>query len=295
MGKHPAERPQLTHLAPAWETHLHSKTECRCNPTTTNETWDGRTHQTTRHHPLTPHKKTMNTRQLLETTIQLHTTLPDPHDTLLYVKANPLTPHNGNSPTNGLPFRIHTLLDNWDDKPRTKTSITSWAAAWAWSWCHWRYDDPDTQPTGDPLLWLHANLDWAENHWPAMKEFTKELQAVHTTLQQAHGLNPINTGRTCPTCETQLQHQITDNGIADNYTCPNCQSEYTPQGLAQLTQLRLANADAELDRDTTAHLLGINRSTLRSWIRRGNLTEHNGKINLAQTRQLLETRQTKLT
>ena len=237
----------------------------------------------------------MNTRQLLETTIQLHTTLPDPHDTLLYVKANPLTPHNGNSPTNGLPFRIHTLLDNWDDKPRTKTSITSWAASWAWSWCHWRYDDPDTKPTGDPLLWLHANLDWAENHWPAMKEFTKELQAVHTTLQQAHGLNPINTGRTCPTCETQLQHQITDNGIADNYTCPNCQSEYTPQGLAQLTQLRLATADTELDRDTTAHLLGINRSTLRSWIRRGNLTEHNGKINLTQTRQLLETRQTKLT
>ena len=90
-------------------------------------------------------------RSALDEVIRLTATLPDPHESLLYVKAVPVDAMQragGSRPLDGLPFRLGAVLDDWDGgTPRTRASIASWAATWAASWCRWRHEDPGVRPT----------------------------------------------------------------------------------------------------------------------------------------------------
>ena len=156
-------------------------------------------------------------RSALDEVIRLTATLPDPHESLLYVKAVPVDAMQragGSRPLDGLPFRLEAVLDDWDGgTPRTRASIASWAATWAASWCRWRHEDPGVRPDGDALAWLADNLEWAQENWPAMDEFAEELGEVRRRLREAHGLDPISSGRPCPVCDGTLVHEVTDDGV----------------------------------------------------------------------------------
>lgn len=229
-------------------------------------------------------------RSALDEVIRLTATLPDPHESLLYVKAVPVDAMQragGSRPLDGLPFRLEAVLDDWDGgTPRTRASIASWAATWAASWCRWRHEDPGVRPDGNALAWLADNLEWAQENWPAMDEFAEELGEVRRRLREAHGLDPISSGRPCPVCDGTLVHEVTDDGVRPDYVCPRCGGVHTEQGLAKLARLRLCSADANLTRRDVARILDVSAARIRKWIHRGQIVEADGRISLAEARRL---------
>jgi hypothetical protein len=50
---------------------------------------------------------------------------------------------------------------------------------------------------------------------------------------------------------------------------------------------RILHSDEYVTRDEAAAILGVNRSTMRSWIRRGLLKETNGQIRLDEATRLI--------
>lgn len=254
---------------------------------------------------------------LLETVIQLADRMPDPHADLLTVKGINPAGNGHSSNRDGMPFHLDTAIDWWNtakDDPRgirSRTGVDSWASAWARSWCEIA-DDGSQPPSTQALLWLHGRLGWAQANYPFLTEFTTELSHVQHQLEHACGLDPIPTGRTCPSCNTQpttqppdtqdtpqqapsarggvLVRLVTDQGVADNLTCLECGGEFTPQGLASLNRIRLdalaEGQDRWIPRDQARQILGIESVFLRKWISRGNLKEDNGKVNLRHAAQL---------
>ena len=173
-----------------------------------------------------------------------------------------------------------------------------------------RNDNARLLQTWLPLLWLLTHLTWAENNFPAITEFEQELEHVQRQLEHACGLDPIPTGRTCPSCTTppkptnthnptqqperarggMLVRLVTNQGVSELLTCTQCGGEFTPQGLASLNRLRLdafaEGKDRWVPRSQARQILGIDATLLRMWIKRGRLEEHDGKINLKHAASL---------
>ncbi|WP_188043679.1 helix-turn-helix domain-containing protein [Changpingibacter yushuensis] len=235
----------------------------------------------------------MTLHQTLERVIRLATTMPDPWAVILGVRGGDPTRFGHGGPTDGLPFRLDLTTDFWDTEPgdvrgiRTKTGVDDWATIWAWSWWEWA-DDGSSRPTGNGLLWLHTHLDWAISHYPSLGEFEEELAYVLRALEHVHGLDPVQTDRTCPGCGGQLQHQVTEEGLTDTYDCPGCGSQYTTEGLELMSISAALTAHELVSQNQAAELLGISRFTISSWIRRGQLEAHGtGKrIYLDEAREL---------
>jgi hypothetical protein len=227
----------------------------------------------------------------LHTVIQLAATMPDPHATILGIRGADPSRFGHGGATDGLPFRLDTTIDFWDTEEgdargiRTRTGVQDWAATWAYSWWSWA-DDGSPKPAGDKLHWLASRLAWAERHYPAIDEFEDELAYVLSVLEHAHGLDPIATDRTCPSCGGQLQHRVTAAGVQPEFDCSECKNQYSSDGLAVMRRNRILHSDEYVTRDEAAAILGINRSTMRSWIRRGLLKEISGKIRLDDATRL---------
>jgi hypothetical protein len=228
----------------------------------------------------------------LHTVIQLAATMPDPHAMILGIRAADPSRFGHGGASDGLPFRLDTTIDYWDTETgdvrgiRTKTGIHDWAATWAASWWSWS-DDGSPKPSGDMLQWLASRLAWAERCYPAIDEFEDELTYVLRVLEHAHGLDPIPTDRTCPSCGGQLQHRVTSEGVSPEYDCAGCGNQYSSDGLAVMRRNRILHSDEYVTRDEAAAILGVNRSTMRSWIRRGLLKETNGQIRLDEATRLI--------
>ncbi|RTE49626.1 helix-turn-helix domain-containing protein [Actinobaculum sp. 352] len=234
----------------------------------------------------------------LEDVIRLAASMPDPHHTWSPVHAaDPSRPVTGSpSKPDTLPFGLSHTLDYWDTPPadptgiRSRTGLNQWATAWAVAWWTWRDTPNEPKPTSQPLLWLHANLPWAEISYPAMDQFAAELNTVHYILQQACGLTPIPTDRHCPTCGQTLVHPVTARGVADVYHCEDCDNDWTAQGIAEYQRLRILAAAPYVTRDQAAHLLHISRHRIRVWINRHQLHPRpDGTIPLADAYHLATT------
>jgi hypothetical protein len=233
-----------------------------------------------------------NLQATLHTVIQLAATMPDPHAMILGIRAADPSRLGHGGASDGLPFRLDTTLDFWDTAPgdvhgiRTRTGVHDWAATWAYSWWEWA-DDSSPKPSGDMLQWLASRLAWAERCYPAMEEFAEELAHVQRILEHAHGLDPIPTDRTCPSCGGQLQHKVTSKGVSPEYDCRDCENQYSPDGLELMTDTRIKESDQWIPRDIAAKLLGVSRHRIRVWINRGQLEDRDGRISVSQARTLM--------
>ncbi|MBE6483660.1 MAG: hypothetical protein E7Z96_02600 [Actinomycetaceae bacterium] len=226
----------------------------------------------------------------LQDVIRLANTMPDPHRVWSPVHAtDPSRPAtSGGHRTDVLPFGLSNMLDYWDTPPvdpagiRSRDGLNQWAQAWATAWWTWRDTPSEPKPTGQPLLWLHTNLPWAELSYPAMDQFADELDTVYHILQRACGLAPVPTDRHCPTCGTVLVHPVTAHGVADTYHCQDCDTDWTTAGIAEYQRLRIQAANPRVSRAEAARLLRIPRRRIRVWIARGQLTPGpDGLISLA--------------
>jgi excisionase family DNA binding protein len=236
-----------------------------------------------------------NLQTTLHTTIQLAATMPDPHATILGIRAADPSRFGHGGASDGLPFRLDTTIDYWDTETgdvrgiRTRTGIYDWAATWAASWWSWS-DDRSPKPSGDTLQWLASHLAWAERCYPAMTEFEEELTYVLRVLEHAHGLDPIVTDRTCPSCGGQLQHHVTDAGVSPEYDCAGCGNQYSSDGLALMASGRAKAAHELVTQQEAARLLQISKKTIHSWIRRGHLQSYGKQsaVYIDEVRQLAE-------
>lgn len=230
--------------------------------------------------------------ELLQGIIQLAATFPDPHVGIFGLRAMDFSRLGGPGPTDGMPFRLDTTLDFWDtDKGdmrgiRTRTGLRDWAATWALSWWEWA-DNDEPKPAGDTLLWLLAHIGWASEGYPAFDEFVEEITYVRSALLHVHGLDPIVTDQTCPSCGTRLHHRVTDHGVDEMFGCGGCGNSYSPEGLAVMTSSRISASDKWVSRETLAKLLGVSRHRIRVWINRGQLEERDGAVSIAQARDLV--------
>jgi hypothetical protein len=223
-----------------------------------------------------------NLQATLHTVIQLAATMPDPHATILGIRAADPSRLGHGGASDGLPFRLDTTIDYWDTETgdvrgiRTKTGIHDWAATWAYSWWSWA-DDGSPKPAGDKLQWLASRLAWAERCYPAMTEFEDELAYVLRVLEHAHGLDPVSTDRTCPSCGGQLQHHVTAAGVQPEFDCRECRNQYSPDGLTVMTLGRARDAHELVTQQEAARLLNISRFTINSWIRRKQLVAYGAR------------------
>lgn len=228
----------------------------------------------------------------LHMVIRLAATMPDPRAMLLGIRAADPSRFGGGGATDGLPFRLDMVLDFADTETgdargiRTRTGVQDWAATWAHSWWSWA-DDRNPKPAGDSLAWLATHLAWAETHYPAMEEFAEELAHVLRVLEHAHGLDPIPTDRTCPSCGGMLQHRVTSAGVASEFDCSDCGNQYSPDGLELMTDTRIKESDQWVPRDVAAKLLGVSRHRIRVWVNRGQLEDRAGRISVSQARTLM--------
>ena len=71
------------------------------------------------------------------------------------------------------------------------------------------------------------------------------------------------------------------------YYCPQCGIERTEEDLNTLRGWIIKQADPLVTRSQASQLLGVPRGTLRVWIHRGRLTEHEGRLRLSDVRALL--------
>lgn len=236
-----------------------------------------------------------NLQTTLHTTIQLAATMPDPHVMILGIRAADPSRFGGSGASDGLPFRLDTTIDFWDTAPgdvhgiRTKTGIYDWAATWAYSWWEWA-DDSSPKPSGNGLQWLASRLTWAETHYPAMDQFEDELAYVLRVLEHAHGLDPVSTDRTCPSCGGQLQHHVTDAGIAPEYDCAECGNQYSSDGLALMASGKAKTVHGLVTQQEASKLFNISRFTINSWIRRQQLVAHGARrqVYVDEVRRLAE-------
>jgi len=232
---------------------------------------------------------------MLHTVIQLAATMPDPHATILGIRAADPSRFGHGGASDGLPFRLDTTIDYWDTEMgdvhgiRTRTGIYDWAATWAASWWEWA-DDGSPKPSGDMLQWLASRLAWAERCYPAIDEFEDELAYVLRVLEHAHGLDPIPTDRTCPSCGGQLQHRVTSEGVSPEYDCAGCGNQYSSDGLALMASGRAKAAHELVTQQEASKLFNISRFTINSWIRRQQLVAHGAlrQVYVDEVRRLAE-------
>ena len=71
------------------------------------------------------------------------------------------------------------------------------------------------------------------------------------------------------------------------YYCPECDIERTEDDLNILRGWIIQQADPLVTRSQASQLLGVPRGTLRVWIHRGRLTEHEGHLRLSEVRALV--------
>ena len=160
-----------------------------------------------------------------------------------------------------------------------------------------------TRPmTGQPATWLRGRAAWAEKHYPGWRDAQQTISEVHGKLGNICGWGPDRSDRQCPHCLTnkqlkqlganhvRIQRWPTDHGNPDLWTCPTCHHAWiitdTHDGLADSEREVLSTQHILVTQSTAARILGINRKTIHSWIRRGHLTTHNNKVYLDEASTL---------
>lgn len=162
-----------------------------------------------------------------------------------------------------------------------------------------------TRPmTEQPATWLHGQCAWAEKYYPGWRDAQQIISSVHHKIACMTGYGPDRSERMCPHCmldktlkklganHVHIQRWPTDHGNPDLWTCPTCHHAWiitdTHDGLADSEREILARQHELVTQSTAARILGIDRKTIHSWIRRGHLTTHNSKIYLDEASTLAQ-------
>ena len=150
-----------------------------------------------------------------------------------------------------------------------------------------------TRPmTVQPATWLHGRCAWAEKYYPGWRDAQQVISSVHHKIACVTGYGPDRSERRCPHDHTHIERWPTSHGNPDLWTCPTCHHAWiitdTHDGLADSEREVLARQHELVTQATAARILGINRKTIHSWIRRGHLTTHNSKIYLDEASTLAQ-------
>ena len=134
---------------------------------------------------------------------------------------------------------------------------------------------------GNPRLHILAHLTDGRDRL-APQEFDTVIADTHKQIARLTGHAPRPTNRTCPACgEAQLH--IIDTGLH----CDTCNITRHPDEIEALTNWRITHSTLHAPLTLVAKHLGINPSTIRTWISRGHLTrETDGTIHIPTARTL---------
>lgn len=206
--------------------------------------------------------------------------LPDTVATILGLHAAPIRSRK----TKGMQDTMADILSQADAASRILDPLDDLAAQW----------QPFThEPRIDnPTLFLARHATWAQNNWPAWDDAYNIIKQTFDKLAHLTGYGKETSEHQCPTCRTYLTRTPSNEGYPDAWTCDQCSKAWIVTDgynmLALSQQNLLIEQDAHVTRSQAATILNINQSTIRSWIKRGKLTETNGKISLNQANQLKE-------
>ncbi|MDO4888146.1 MAG: helix-turn-helix domain-containing protein [Actinomycetaceae bacterium] len=217
------------------------------------------------------------TRQKLHEIHHMTRHLPDAIATILGIHANPTT-----TTSHIQPDPIGTILTQAHTTTATLDPLDQLATEWATT---------KSEQICEPVaLYLAARTDWAATHWPGWDTAQHTINTVHRRLAHITGYAPERSNRHCPYCHEPLTRTPDTHGLPDIWSCATCDRAWhitdTHDTLADTQRALLAQTNVHVSRDQAATILGINRSTLRTWIRRGHLTETSDGISLADARNL---------
>ena len=149
-------------------------------------------------------------------------------------------------------------------------------------WAGVRGEPVTRSMTEQPATWLHGQCAWAQKHYPGWRDAQTIISRVHHKIACMTGYGPDRSDRRCPHDTTHIERWPTSHGNPDLWNCPTCHHAWiitdTHDGLADSEREILARQHELVTQSTAARILGINRKTIHSWIRRGHLTTHNNEI-----------------
>ena len=171
-------------------------------------------------------------------------------------------------------------------------------------WARVRGHKLTSQDLASPARWLHGQTAWASINYPGWQDAQQTISEVHGKLGNITGWGPDRSDRQCPHCLTnkqlkqlganhvRIQRWPTSHGNPDLWTCPTCHHAWIitdiHDGLADSEREVLSTQHIPVTQSTAARILGINRKTIHSWIRRGHLTTHNNKIYIDEASTLAQ-------
>jgi hypothetical protein len=162
------------------------------------------------------------------------------------------------------------VQDEFDDQLPPLQLLLFWSQEWRVE----HGNESDMRPTIDSeTRFLGECLDWAWEHEPHFRDFSKDVRAAKTSIENTlkEGVRTERAKTTCIDCEgVRLVKQYGRLAAEDHWLCPRCDRRYDHAAFLRAQHQHLASEGAERWVRIIDGIAAIPRpeNTVRTWIRR---------------------------